>query len=214
MDFYYLSASAPCRSVLMAAKALNVKLNHKPLSILEENHLKMECPQKSIHYTIPTLIDKDVVRTKSRVILAYLVDKYGKNNSIYPKDTQKQHVVSQRLYFDQRVLYKSFLGYYAPQIFHGISASTEEFKIVESAFRSLNRFLDDQEFVAGSKLTIADIAILATVSTFVVMDFELNKYPNVDRWYQNAQKVTPGWDENWACLMKMKQWISFKKHLT
>lgn len=212
MDFYYLSASAPCRSVLMTAKALGVVLNKKPLSILEENHLKREYHQLNTQYTIPTLIDNGVVRSKSRAILAYLVDKYGKDNYLYPKDPKIERVVSQRLYFDQRVLYKSFLGYYGPQVFQGMSSDAKELKLVEAAFRSLNNFLEGQEFVAGNRLTLADIAILATVSTFVVMEFDLNNYPNVARWYQHAQKVTPGWDENWAGLMEMKQWILSKSN--
>lgn len=212
MDFYYLSASAPCRSVLMTAKALGVVLNKKPLSILEENHLKREYHQLNTQYTIPTLIDNGVVRSKSRAILAYLVDKYGKDNSLYPKDPKIERVVSQRLYFDQRVLYKSFLGYYGPQVFQGMCPDAKELKLVEAAFRSLNNFLEGQEFVAGNRLTLADIAILATVSTFVVMEFDLNNYPNVARWYQHAQKVTPGWDENWAGLMEMKQWILSKSN--
>jgi len=51
---------------------------------------------------------------------------------------------------------------------------------------------------------VADIAILANVSTFDVIEFDFSKYSNVVRWYANAKKVTPGWDENWEGLQQMK----------
>lgn len=210
MDFYYLSASAPCRSVLMTAKALGVELNKKPLNIMQGDHLKPEYLQINPQHTIPTLVDDGFALWESRAIIVYLAEKYGKDDSLYPKDPQKQAVVNQRLYFDMGVLYQSFLTYYSPQFFLRTPADPEEFKKVESAFEFLNTFLKDQEYVAGDEYTIADIAILGTVSTFAVMDFKLSNYPNVERWYQNAQKKTPGWDENWAGLMDMKEWIDSK----
>ncbi|KAH8409861.1 hypothetical protein KR222_011015 [Zaprionus bogoriensis] len=207
MDFYYLSASAPCRSVLMTAKALGLDLNKKPLNILQGDHLKPEYLKINPQHTIPTLVDDGFALWESRAIMVYLVEKYGKDDSLYPKDPQKQALVNQRLFFDMGVLYHSFLGYYSPQFFLRTPADPEEFKKVETAFDFLNTFLERQDYVAGNTYTVADIAILGTVSTFAAMDFKLSNYPNVKRWYENAQRETPGWEENQAGIVEMKQWI-------
>lgn len=42
MDFYYLPGSAPCRAVLMTAKAVGVELNLKLTNLQNGEHLKPE----------------------------------------------------------------------------------------------------------------------------------------------------------------------------
>ncbi|EDW67854.2 glutathione S-transferase 1-1 [Drosophila virilis] len=214
MDFFYMPGSAPCRSVIMTAKALGVELNKKLLNVMEGEQLKPEFLKINPQHTIPTIVDDGFALWESRAILIYLVEKYGKDDSLYPKNPKEQALVNQRLYFDMGVLFKSFYDYYSPLFRLNKPGDPEDYKKVESAFSLLDTFLEGQQYVAGSNLTIADIAILASVSTFVAMNFELKNYPNVAKWYENAQKVTPGWNENWEGLLQMKEWFEAKmKHL-
>jgi glutathione S-transferase len=48
----------------------------------------------------------------SRVIMGYLVDKYGKDDSLYPKDIKERTRINQLLYFDVGILYQRFADYY------------------------------------------------------------------------------------------------------
>jgi glutathione S-transferase len=50
----------------------------------------------------------------------------------------------------------------------------EKYKKMEESYEWLNKFLENQKFVAGDNLTIADLSIIASVSTaevtFLVTD--------------------------------------------
>ncbi|KAM7359481.1 uncharacterized protein ACRADG_013004 [Cochliomyia hominivorax] len=207
MDFYYLPGSAPCRSIIMLAKALGIELNKKYLNLQAGEHLKPEFVKINPQHTIPTLVDGDFVLWESRAILVYLVEKYAKTDSLFPKCPKKQAIINQRLYFDMGTLYKSFADYYYPQLFAKAPADPEMFKKMEAAFDFLNTFLEGHEYAAGDTLTVADFALLATVSTFEVANFDFSKYPNVAKWYANAKKVTPGFDENWQGCLEFKKYF-------
>jgi len=211
MDFYYMPGSAGCRTVIMVAKALGLELNKKLVNTMEGDQMKPEFLKLNPQHTIPTLVDNGFSIWESRAIAVYLVEKYGKDDSLFPKDPQKRALINQRLYFDMGTLHDSFMKYYYPFIRTGQLGAAENFKKVEAAFEFLNIFLKGQDYVAGEQFTVADIAILSSVSTFKVVEFDISKYPNVARWYANAKKVTPGWEENWEGLLQMKTMYEAQK---
>ncbi|EDX13233.1 GD18817 [Drosophila simulans] len=211
MDFYYSPRSSGSRTIIMVAKALGLELNKKQLRITEGEHLKPEFLKLNPQHTIPTLVDNGFAIWESRAIAVYLVEKYGKDDSLFPNDPQKRALINQRLYFDMGTLHDSFMKYYYPFIRTGQLGNVENYKKIEAAFEFLDIFLEGQDYVAGSQLTVADIAILSSVSTFEVVEFDISKYPNVARWYANAKKITPGWDENWKGLLQMKTMYEAQK---
>lgn len=46
----------------------------------------------------------------------------------------------------------------------------------------LDIFLEGDKYVAGDNLTVADLAIVATVSTLEVVGYDLTPYKNVSRF--------------------------------
>ncbi|KAH8306484.1 hypothetical protein KR018_012669, partial [Drosophila ironensis] len=205
MDLYYMPRGSGCRTVLMVAKAVGVELNKKLLNTTEKEQLRPEFLKLNPQHTIPTLVDNGFSIWESRAIAVYLVEAYAKDDSLYPKDPQKRAVVNQRLFFDLGTLFDSLAKYYYPILRTGHFGPLEEFKRAQAAFEFLNTFLEGQDYVAGNQLTLADISILSTVSTFDVFEFEIAQYPNVNRWYENAKKVTPGWEDNLQGMQLMKE---------
>lgn len=159
-------------------------------------------------HTIPTLVDNGFALWESRAILTYLAEKYGKDDSLYPKDPKARAVVNQRLYFDMGTLYQRFADYYYPQIFAKAPADPEKFKKIEEAFAFLNTFLGDSKYAAGDHVTLADISLVATVSSFEVAEFDISKYANVQRWYDLCKTTVPGYQINEAGCLEFKKFFS------
>jgi len=210
MDFYYIPGSAPCRAVQMTAKAVGVDLNLKLTNLMAGEHLKPEFVKINPQHTVPTLVDtkEDLTLWESRAIMVYLVEKYGKTASLYPSDPKARAVVNQRLYFDMGTLYQRLADYYYPQIFTKAPANPDNLKKLEDAVGFLNVFLDNQTYAAGDNLTIADISLVATVSTLDVAGFDLSKYSNVVAWYEKCKATTPGYDINTAGLAEFKKFLN------
>lgn len=57
-------------------------------------------------------------------------------------------------------------------------------------------------------MTIADISLVATVSTLDVAGFDLSKYPNVVAWYEKCKATTPGYGINEAGAAEFKKFLN------
>jgi len=208
MDLYYLPGSAPCRAVQMTAAGVKADLNLKLLNLMGGDHLKPEFLKINPQHTIPTLVDHGFALWESRAIMTYLVEKYGKDDSLYPKDAKARAVVNQRLFFDMGTLYQRFADYYYPQLFAKAPADPEKFKKIEEAFEFFNIFLADHKYAAGDHVTVADISLFATVSSYEVAKFDFSKYANVARWYNLCKTTVPGVKINEAGLEEFKKFFA------
>lgn len=153
--------------------------------------------QMNPQHVIPTINDDGFCLWESRAILGYLANKYDKTGLWYPTDAVARAHVDQKLYFDMGTLYQRYAEYYYPQMFAQQPADPEKYKKIEEAFAFLDTALEGKKYATGNNPTIADYALVASVSTFDVSGFAVDKYPNVQRWYETAQAL-PGYELNKA----------------
>lgn len=151
------------------------------------------------------MVDDGFALWESRAIIVYLTEKYGKTDSLYPACPKKRAVVNQRLYFDQGTLYQRLADYYYPQVFAKAPANPDNLKKLEDALEFLNIFLEKSKYAAGDSLTLADLSLLATVSTLEVLGTDVNKWANVAKWYEHVKATAPGADINAAGVEAFRQ---------
>ena len=101
-----MQLSAPCRMVEMTAEMLGLEYEFKIVDLMAGEHMKPEYLALNPQHNIPCVKDGEFVGNESRAVAAYLAAKYGKDDSLYPKDLETRYKVDQRLYFDMGVFYK------------------------------------------------------------------------------------------------------------
>ncbi|XP_011304616.1 glutathione S-transferase D7 isoform X3 [Fopius arisanus] len=107
---YTAEMSPPCRAVLLAAEAIGVQLEKREISIFNRDQLQESFQKINPQHTIPTLDDNGHIIWDSHAIICYLCDKYGRDDSLYPKDLERRAIIDQRLYFDCGILFALLRG--------------------------------------------------------------------------------------------------------
>uniref|UniRef100_A0A1B6DCS8 Uncharacterized protein n=1 Tax=Clastoptera arizonana TaxID=38151 RepID=A0A1B6DCS8_9HEMI len=197
LELYYTPSSAPCRAVMLTGRALKLNFNLKFLDLKKKEQMNPEFLKINFQHNVPTLNDRGFVMNESRAIMCYLADKFRKDDFLYPEKPQERAIVNQRLYFDLGTLYRRFSELYYPVIFGNEKSFDKEKKIkLDEALTFLNKYLEGTNpWVAGANMTIADLSIIATVSTIEALGYDLKPYPDVSKWLIMAKKAIPGYYE-------------------
>uniref|UniRef100_A0A182ILF0 glutathione transferase n=1 Tax=Anopheles atroparvus TaxID=41427 RepID=A0A182ILF0_ANOAO len=193
MDFYYSIISPPCQSVLLTAKKLGITLNLKKTNVhdpAEKEALSKLNPQ----HTIPTLVDNGHVVWESYAIVLYLVEKYGKDDALYPKDPKVRSVVNQRLFFDIGTLYKNIIGIIM-LVFKKEQPTDEQMEKLKQAIDLLEGFVTERPYAAADQLTVADICLLGSVTGLEWLKHDLQPYPHIRAWVSRVTAEIPDYAE-------------------
>ena len=109
-----MQASAPCRMVEMTAEVLGLEYEFKVVDLQAGDNMKPEYLALNPQHNIPCVKDGDFVGNESRAVAVYLASKYGKDDSLYPKDLDTRYKVDQRLFFDMGTFYQVRQGVSVP----------------------------------------------------------------------------------------------------
>lgn len=107
IEVHGMGLSAPCRIVYMTCEVLGLEYNMVECDLMNGGNKTPEYLKMNPQHTIPAMKDGDFCLNESRVIATYLVNKHGKDDKLYPKETVTRALVDQRLYFDMGVFYKA-----------------------------------------------------------------------------------------------------------
>ncbi|XP_076620260.1 glutathione S-transferase 1-1-like [Colletes latitarsis] len=187
--------SPPCRAVLLTAKAIGLELDIRETSLSSRDHMKEDYLKINPQHTIPTINDNGFILAESHAIACYLVDKYAKNDSLYPKDLQKRALINQLLIFNAELHFSPAKRVFKPIIFLDHKTISEEgLTALKEAFEYMDKRLEGRKWLVGDSYTLADLCSSATASSTSVV-INLDDYPNVKAWLQRCEKELPGYKE-------------------
>lgn len=147
--------------------------------------------KKNPQHTVPTLDDDGNYLWDSHAIGTYLIEKYAPDDSLYPKDLLTRAKVDQRLHFDTGILFPRLRGTLEPIFFKNCLEFPDEKKeAITQAYEFLEKFLEEDLFLVGNSLTIADLCAIATTESLnTLVEIDENKYPNVVAWMKRLQEL-------------------------
>ncbi|KAG5673497.1 hypothetical protein PVAND_003541 [Polypedilum vanderplanki] len=181
LKLYFAPGSMPSRACRLLAAYLKLDIEIKTVDLA----------------VVPVLVDGNFVLCESRAILAYLVNKYSPNSSLYPNDPQKRALIDQRLYYDATVVFESCAQIIRTVLYKQVKKIPQEQreKVSETLFM-LEKFLSpNDKWFANNKLSIADISILPTITTIKELGYDLSKHQRLNEWYERCKSL-PGYEDN------------------
>ncbi|KAL7029800.1 hypothetical protein ACKWTF_006369 [Chironomus riparius] len=196
--FYYHPLSPPARSVVMVARENNIDIDLKVIDFVNGEHTSEYFTKINPAQTIPALVDGDVMICDSQAICLYLIEKFAKNDYLYPKNNfLLRSVINERLFFNASFLFPRGYNIFYPVIMQGKSdVPQERIDQVHRGYRILETYLTKSKWVASNEqMTVADLAIFAWMES-MVQCFTTEQYPNINAWMTEMRKLSYYEDTN------------------
>lgn len=144
-------------------------------------------------HTVPFLDDNGVKLADSHAICAYLSEKYGETDRLYPKyPLEKRGLVDSRLHFDSGHIFARLRFLYEPILFYNSSDWPEDrVQNIQTAYDILERFLENTPYVCGDEMTIADISLVATTASLIEnIPLEPEKHLKIIEWMDRMAELS------------------------
>lgn len=89
--------------------------------------------------------------------------------------------------------------------------SKDKLSAINEAYSHMNNFLENQAYIAGENLTIADFCCVSTVSTAtVIIPISNERFPNLSKWYQRCKSLPYYEEANGVGLSKLDMLVESK----
>ena len=139
------------------------------------------------HGKVPVLRDDETVVWESNAIVRYLAAKYSAGE-LWPESPAARAEADQWMEWGQTRLYPDsnrlfWLNIRTPKVDQCQQKIADTLARVNSYYALLERQLQDQHYLAGNHLTIADIPTGATLYRYFEMGIKRPSLPNIRQWY-------------------------------
>lgn len=174
---------------------------------MQNNSITIQFQLNPAH-TVPTLDDNGFLIGDSHAICTYLVDKYAKNDALYPKDLKKRTTVGARLHFDNFFLFARIRFTFEPVLFQKQVLAQDRIEYVQKVWPLLEGCLANGNYLCGNELTVADLCAVASVSSikqFATIDSV--QYPRITAWFERLAKLPYYQELNGVGAEKLQQLV-------
>ena len=198
MKLHYGILSSSSRRVRITAKLLGLTLEEVSVDLRDPTH-RAELVRLNPNSKVPVLVDGNFVLWESVAIMQYFCDRTP-SQKLYPTDARDRAEVNRWLSWSQ--------AHWAPVIGNlgwehvwkkfvtGEGPDAEQVKRHEQVLAQfatvLDQHLGERTWLAGSTLTLADIAVAPPLMMTKLARLPLRPYPSLQAWFARVQEL-PEW---------------------
>ncbi|HVY50033.1 MAG TPA: glutathione S-transferase family protein [Devosia sp.] len=192
------ATSANVQKVRWALAELGLDYEHIPLGGRFGGNRTPDYLAMNPNGLVPTLRDGSLVLWESHAIVRYLTAQYGAGE-LWPIDPRARAESDRWTDWTattfQPAWIEVFWGFYrTPPAERDLGRLAERIGSTERCFSILDRQLGRTRFLAGDRLTYADIVAGVAMFRWTTMGIESALQPNVQRWHE-ALRGRPGYRE-------------------
>jgi len=202
MKIYWFQAQAP-RRVLALVKHLGIDAEYVEIDLMGGGLKTPEYAALNPNRKAPTMVDGDTVLWESSAIMTYLCIKHGSDMWPAHEPAEQVEVLRWLSWNDQhwmRAVAPFYFEHVVKAIFHiGEPDQTEITPVIpelKALAAVLNAHLEQRDFVACDRLTIADFQLASMACEWRHSEMPLGDYPNVIRWLDGLMRL-PAWADPW-----------------
>lgn len=193
LKIYGSDLSGPSNKVRFAANALGVKYEYIKINLREGEHKKEEFLKLHPAGKIPVIDDGGFILFESNAIIKYIAGKA--KSDLYPADLMQRAIVDQWMDFSSLHVAEGVYKVVHSRVFGprrnlpvNEQVVAEGLGLIERFFPIVDRQMEKNKYISGSRLTLADINLLAILDPLDVAGIEITKYKNLKRWFDNLRK--------------------------
>jgi glutathione S-transferase len=196
MKIYYSPVSSNSRKVRIAAHLLGVNLELVEIDLARGEQRKPSFLEINPNGKLPVLVDGDFVLSESNAIMAYLADKTA-GQKLYPTELHARAEVNKWLFWGsshwspaistltfERMI-KKVLGKGEPDpslVAHGEAMFAQWAKVLDA-------HLAQRDWIVGSTLTLADVAIGSALMVAGPAQLPMAGYSAIGKWFGRVQDL-------------------------
>jgi glutathione S-transferase len=199
MKLYHFPATVNCRKVVAGFELMNIEFETSEVDYLGGGHKASEYLEINPNGTLPVLVDGDFKLWESNAILQYAADK-AEAFAVYPRELTKRADINRWQYWEAAHWSPSCYVYLMENVLKPIMKAEPDQAAIDKEVPNWHRLasvlekrLNDQEWICGNSVTLADIAVAAPMHLYKYQKLPLEAYPNIYRWMTQFVEELPCW---------------------
>lgn len=176
----------------MCANLLGLDYDSVALDVRKGEHKTPEYLAINPFGKIPAIDDDGFYLFESNAIMKYLCRKH--RSAFYPKELHAQATVDQWCDFAAGLLLPAYGRVVFNRLFAALLGATvnedslnDGLKFIANYLPVLDQRLESSKYVAGPALTVADLAILATLDPSEACQIELSPFASLYKWREELR---------------------------